>query len=168
MESLLLNSFRLKKSKKGLNEIVTYLLILFLSVIVTTGVYFYVNSSLEDQIVNIELSKMEETLILTHNTLNFLQQNPSQSESVIFSFKRGNMIINGTQIRYISEVETSITSSTCVNICYDNFGGFRSIFINVSEFNNATLTSSQILNPDTYRFYMIYNPLTEVFGTSIE
>lgn len=156
--------------KSGLGDIVSFLLILFLSVIVTTGVYFYTNSSLNGQINTLELSKVEDQLIYTHNVFEYLLVNPTQSQPIIYSFSRGDIIVNSSTIRYISSVESSDNTSQveCISICYDTFNGFRSIFVNVSSYNNATLTSSQILNPDTYTMYVSYNPVEDQFGVSIE
>lgn len=158
------------KNKQALGDIVSFLLILFLSIIATTGVYFYTNSTLNEQINELEFSKVEEQLIYTHNIFNYLLLNPTQSEPIIYSFSQGEMIINATTIRYISSIESSNNSSVaeCITICYDNFKGFKSIFVNVSSYNNATLTSSQILTGDTYTMYVNYNEIGGQYGIFIE
>lgn len=155
-------------SKHALGDIVSFLLILFLSVIVTTGVYVYTDSSLNNQINELEFSKVEDQLIYTHNILSYLQDNPTQSEPIIYSFSRGDIIINQTTIRYISAVESSSSSIECISICYDSFNGFRSIFVNISSFNGSTLSAAQTLNPDTYTMYVNYDSLGGRYGISIE
>lgn len=160
-------NFKYFYSKKGISDIISFLLIIFLSIIVTTTVYFYVDERFQTQIGNQEFSKVENQLIYTHNLFDYIKKNPARSQQVILSFAVGRMEFKNNSIRYIGDVSSNLTDTTCTTLCYESYNNLRSVFINISSFN-STLDLSQNLTSGSYTLYLAYDTQNDKFNGFIE
>ncbi|MFP4402471.1 MAG: hypothetical protein ACLFPL_04540 [Candidatus Nanoarchaeia archaeon] len=154
-------------SKKGVSDIISFLLIIFLSIVVTTAVYYYVDSRFQTQIGNQEFAKVENQLVYTQNVLDYIKQNPSRSQQVIISFAVGRLEFTNESIRYIGDVASNSTGVSCATLCYEPYNDLRSTFINLSSFN-TTLDMSQNLTSGSYILYLAYDTQNDEFRGFIE
>ena len=157
--------FNTKKSKNAIADITSFVLIFLVSTIVSLGVYFYVDSNLEEQISQQELNNIEKQLISIKTAMDTIQNFPRVSETLPLSFDKGNILISSTAIRYVSFIEDNSSSTVCVDLCYDSYLGFQSFYINTT--GTPVSSPSTTLNGNSYLLSISYIQSTSGFNVSV-
>jgi hypothetical protein len=141
-------------SKKGVQEIVSYVLLTLLVLVASLSAYVFSKTLFQDNLVESDTKKMHTTLKKIHYEINRLLQYDGSSSTVFFRFESGQLEINSSTISFLS-LQPYVGDSICFDvICYSSRGGYELSFIN---FSGLTFDQNISVRPGDYQLQLTYN-----------
>lgn len=133
----------IKANKKGVTEIVSFVLITLLIVIASSGAYFYSKGAIDDQVQTLDLKNMDFLFKNLNYKLEESKVFDGNSFSVGISFNTGEVYAKGNGLFYQSLVSFSGNNYCFDDICHKIGGNSELVYFNLTdgyEFNsNFTL-----------------------------
>jgi hypothetical protein len=136
------------KNKKGLSEVISFVLIVALITILSTSAYFFAKTNLDEQVAKIDRSNMENYFKKISYKIDSLQNFDSATTSMSITFNKGLLIFEGNKTSYNSIIRYSGSDVCFNNICYESNGGYEKIAYYLT--NSYIFSSNITLTPGTY------------------
>ena len=135
-------------NKKGVTEIVSYLLLTFLVVIISSITYFfaqdYITSIQQEQ----DFEHMEVHLKKISLLMNGITSFDGDASTYFLSFTQGQLELRGSELIYASKVPYSGSSTCLTHLCYESRNGFEIIILNLPE--DYTFTQNTRILPGSH------------------
>lgn len=140
------------KNKKGVTELISFVLITLLVVISSTSAYFFSKSYMDSDLQILDRDNFN--LFFKKFELKTLKiQNFDRSmTSIDIYFSKGKLFFKGNQIYYNSLVKINGNGFCMDNLCSQNIGGFERVSLNLS--NSYTFENNFSLTPGRYIIIM--------------
>lgn len=124
-----------RKSKKGIAEILSFVLITFLIVVASLTTYIFAKSYVETNVESFDLNAMENQMKVYDRKIQQILVFDGSQVSVDTEFKSGLLLFQGDSIIFQSLVRTTQQNEVCFSsLCYFNDDGFESIKLNMSDY----------------------------------
>ncbi len=146
-------------NKKAVTEITSFMFLTLIVIVVSFTAYFALNNYLNDNIntfdrnsaeIFLKKFKQESTGIMSFN---------NATTTMSFSFTKGILKFNGSQISFQSLVLYNDNSTVCFNdICYESDGSSERLYYNLS--NGYSFSDNFSLIPGNY-FLSLVNKKNE-------
>ena len=114
-------------NKKGVTEIVSYLLLTFLVVIISSITYFFAQDYITDVQQEQDFEHMELHLKKIAFLVNGITSFDGDSSTYFLSFTTGQIELQGSDLIYASEIPYSGSSTCLTHLCYESRNGFEII-----------------------------------------
>jgi Na+-transporting NADH:ubiquinone oxidoreductase subunit NqrC len=138
----------LLKNKKGFSEIISFLLILFLVVLVSIVAYKYSLDLIDERVAQMDMQNSINNLKNIKYNIEEIQNFNTATFSININFNYGEYIFENNRILY-SSVEKYSGDDYCINdICYTQDGGFKIVYLNLS--NSYTFQQDFSLSSGSY------------------
>lgn len=142
----------LKNSKKGVVEILSFVLVTAVIVVASLSTYIFAKSFLEKNVAELDRSNFENKLVLLEQKINSINTFDNSQTFLNIEFKTGSLFFQNNQIIYSSFVETSSNSTFCLdNICSYVVDGFETLSLDISPLQ---VNQDFLLNPGNYNLFM--------------
>lgn len=125
-----------KKSKKGVVEILSFVLITFLIVVASLTTYIFAKSYVETNVESFDLKAMENQLKVYDRKIQQISVFNGSQTSIYTDFKSGVLSFEGDSVIFRSLVKTTQQEEVCFSsLCYFNDDGFESVKLNISNYS---------------------------------
>lgn len=135
-------------NKKAVTEIVSYLLLTFLVVIISSITYFFA----QDYITSIQQEQDFEHMELHLKKIAFLVDGITSFEgdasTYFLSFSTGQLELRGSDLIYASQVQYSGSPTCLTHLCYESRNGFEIILLSLP--GNYTFTQNTRILPGSH------------------
>lgn len=135
-------------NKKGISEIVSYLLLTLLIVVVATTTFFFAQNYLDDLQAEEEYTSMESHLKKMKYSIEEIKSFENETSTYFIKFSTGQIETRGNALQYASEVSFEGDDFCLEVLCYKSRGGFGVITTNLS--NNYSFSENTTLTPGEY------------------
>ena len=145
----------IRYDKKGVSEIVSYLLLTLLIVIISSATYFFAQNYLEEFQQEEDAKMMPTHLKKIAYTIDEIKAFDNQQDTYFISFNTGQIETNGSSLQYVSLVPFNDESVCLRTICYDSRKGYEVSSITLS--NNYEFAQNISLTPGEYFIQFSHN-----------
>lgn len=136
-------------NKKAVSDILSFVLLLFIILIVSISAYTFSKSQLNSDLTQIDVNNMNNFLFYFSNSFSSLFGFDNSQISKSISFNSGSLVFENNYIYYQSLIKMDSNLDFCKGlICYNNVGGFQRIYYNLS--NNYYFKNNLSLTPGSY------------------
>lgn len=156
---------KLLKSKKGISEIISFILIFLISTSLCLGVYFFVKEVFVEEIEEYDYTNLETKFLAINDILEYSTQSSLYTSNIQIDFNYGTISITNTTILYQSNLQSNDTSTICIDLCYTANFDNRAFYINTSPDNISSNFDS--LSSGIYLFYFTYDNSTNTHNIEI-
>ena len=136
------------KSKKGVSELISFILITLVVAIVSSVAYLFANGLLESNAEKLDEDKMESVIRQFAKQSSEVMAFDGSSSSITFSFNSGLLYFTGNSVAYQSLVRATDSETTCFTICYTALEGSSRLYYNLS--NSYSFDKNLTLSPGEY------------------
>jgi len=141
-------------NKKGVGEIVSYVLLTLLVLVASLGAYIFSKNLFHNNLIEADTKRMHDFLKKTYYEIEEMNTYDGSSKTIFFRFDTGEMNINKTSI-YFQSLQTYTGDDICFGIlCYTSQGGYERSYITLSNLN---FSSNITVRPDSYQMFLQYN-----------
>jgi hypothetical protein len=140
--------------KKGVSEITSFMFLTLIVIVVSFTAYFALSTYLDESVNTFDRNSAESFLKkFKQETIGIMAFN-NASTSMRFSFTKGLLKFNGSQVSFQSLVPYNDNSTVCFNeICYLSDGSSEKLYYNLS--NGYSFSENFSLIPGDYLLNLV-------------
>lgn len=139
-----------KDSKKGVTELISFVLILLVIVVASLSTYIFSKSQLEKNIYSFDNFNFEKKLLLVEQKINQISTFDNSQTSFYLEFKSGQLTFKENQVIYQSLIKSNSNQNVCMqNLCFYTINDFEVISLNLT---NLTFNNNMTIYPGNYIF----------------
>lgn len=135
-------------NKKGISEVVSFVLIVALITILSSTAYFFAKTNIDEQVSKFDRNNMEIYVKRMAQKIDSIKNFDTSTTSISVSFKKGILIFEDNTAFYNSQVPYSGSNVCFNNICYQANEGYETILYNLT--NGYYFSQNISLTPGSY------------------
>lgn len=136
------------KNKKGINEVISFVLLTLLIVFSCTSTYVIAKNVINDKVSEIDLSNAEIYMQKIKEKTNEIQNFDGSSFGISVKFNTGKLRFNSNQMSYQSFVKYTGDTYCFDGVCHESNNDYEVIYINLS--NSYAFDETFTLNKGNY------------------
>lgn len=142
---------KINKSKKGITEIISFVLIILLVVVFSISAYYFAKDTIQNKVNQLDYENMNSFLKKTYYKTEEIKNFDDQSFTIPLNFRTGGFSFEGNKASFQSFVEFTGSPYCTDSVCHDNVNGFDLISFELED--GYTFENNFDLVPGNYLVY---------------